>query len=606
MTASLTIDEKNAEKFKILTVAGNKRSYTTLRPGWTDALHDLIVEETNTQCVFQFKRISVVGEEFVTHAQCSECLGSITATSFGERKNVSVEFVYGEGTHTFQKQRRLTTSKAKSLISALKADTVFNVHSDLVNEIDTESEFLPRNYVSQKSLSNVKHRYINNQSNSINALRDLKYGDYCDVIKEIGTDPFFALFWTSTQKYVYSQIAKRGRTVISIDATGGLVSNHGLLIGLAKRVQLPHIFLYLICLKKQDGSSIPIAQLLSAQQDTKKIKYFLERFQEDFGTPNEVNLDEGKALQKACAKVFADCKDIAEYTKKCFAILNNCATNSSIDRGLECFIRQDVSHFVFNLHKSKVFDKAGNQAKHFYKCIIGAIVQIPSYDEIKIIVRDMLILANYPIEGVLDDGIEAPTAQSRIRLQRLIRTHDTSFISTESETTEDEIFLSESNKNVEDNSDTSDITWYLEMLDEIKKSANTFDTSPNNLSSNISMNNYQCTELNAYLQDLLLRLPLWGCVMCAYFKSPNLTGNSCNVERQFGLIKSNIFKKYTLPVSATVFVQTMVNRINSVATLTKLIMKHTNNQNKADIEDDFDPEPAQNVDLKTHEVPNVR
>lgn len=68
LTASLTIDEKNAEKFKILTVAGNKRSYTTLRPGWTDALHDLIVEETNTQCVFQFKRISVVGKEFVTHA----------------------------------------------------------------------------------------------------------------------------------------------------------------------------------------------------------------------------------------------------------------------------------------------------------------------------------------------------------------------------------------------------------------------------------------------------------------------------------------------------------------------------------------------------------
>lgn len=101
----------------------------------------------------------------------------------------------------------------------------------------------------------------------------MKYEDYSDTIKEIGTDPFFLMFWTPAQKFVYQQNAKKSRIVISVDATGGLISNQQLIADLSKKVKLPHIFLYLIFLRTFEGKSIPIAQFLSAQQDTTKIKY---------------------------------------------------------------------------------------------------------------------------------------------------------------------------------------------------------------------------------------------------------------------------------------------------------------------------------------------
>lgn len=246
-----------------------------MQAGWTDVLHDIISKETNIPCIYQFKRSNIVQEEFVAVAECAECYGSIAVTSSDSMKSLVVEIVYGEGEHTYAKRRRMTSVRAKSLVPLLKADTVYNVHSDLINEFEPDCDFLPRNYVTPKALANIKQRYINNTNNSLKALRQLKYNEYCNVIREIGCDPFFIIFWTEAKKFVYSQIVKRKEKVsISIDATGGLVSNAGLCIDLEKRVDLPHIFLYLICLKKPDGKSIPIAQFLGAQQDIRKIGDF--------------------------------------------------------------------------------------------------------------------------------------------------------------------------------------------------------------------------------------------------------------------------------------------------------------------------------------------
>lgn len=67
--------------------------------------------------------------------------------------------------------------------------------------------------------------------------------------------------------------------------------------------------------------------------------------------------------------------------------------------------------------------------------------------------------------------------------------------------------------------------------------------------------------------------------MCSHFKSYKPVENSCDVQRKFGIIKSNIFSKYKLPVSAPFFVETMVKRVNSMATLAKLSMNSMINQN---------------------------
>lgn len=567
-TVSVVVDEKHKSKFEVITVEGKFRHHKSFKPGWSDILQNIITEQTNLQCVLSFKRVNIVGNEFTTIAKCTECGASIIASSLANRSRLSIDIKNGEGQHTFKKRRRLTVARSKSLLPALESDTVYNVHTDLVNEFG-DCDVLPRDYVSEKSLSNLKHRYISNKNTSINELRNMKYSpDYCEIIKEIGTDPFFVLYWTPAQKFVFSQTSKRERVVVSLDATGGLVSNLGLMTELAKKVELPHIFLYQICLKQNSGKSIPIAQCLSAQQDTKKIIYFLERFLDDFGCPHEVNLDDGKALLKACAKSFACCENIAEYTKKCFEILNNVGQENLTP--LKCFIRLDVSHFIFNLHKTKIFDKSGVRVKHFYLSLIGGIMQLASYDDIKSIVKDILILANYAVEGTLDDGFETPTAQSRVNLQRFIRTHNTDFMPDLNDKDEGEVLSRESNDDINEKIDASDIEWYSNMLQEIQNAARLIDSSPSNLSSNVSINHYHCNKVNEFLRDLILRLPLWGSVMCSHFKSSIVNGTSCDVERRFGLIKNNIFKNYKLPVSASVFMQRMVKEINCVATICKL------------------------------------
>lgn len=604
LTVTMDIHEKYTDTFKIVDIVSkaSQQTHKALRPGWSDALHEIIVEKTGTHCVFQFKRANIISDEFVAIASCSECRGQITATSFGNRKNVEVKIIHGDGEHTYTKKRRLTIARAKALVPALKSDSVYNVHSDLINEYDPESEFIPRNYVSRKQLENVKHNHINKTTNSYAALRNMMYEEYNGIIKEIGSDPFFVIFWTPAQKFLYQQNAKNGPIVISVDATGGLISTSQLTAEISKKIGSPHIFLYLICLKMHNGKSIPIAQFLSAQQDTTKIKYFFERYAEEFGDADVVIEDGGKAMQKAAIIKFAGCTDKIDYLNKCFAVLNN-------EQGTlpKSFVRNDVFHFVCNLHKNQVFDRVGTQVKHFYKCIIGIIMQEPSYETIKTIVRDMLILANYAIEGVLEDGTETPTAKSRIHLQRLIRTHDTSFFSNEVQECDGEVFLNETSDEesiLASKYNTSNIKWYADMLNEIQEKAKSFDSAASNLTSNVSMNNYQCVGLNVFLQELLLELPLWSCVMCGHFNVPIALGNSCDVERMYALIKQTIFHNYKLPVSAVVFIENMVKRINSITTLTKMNMKQSALQRLSEMGDEFEPE-ENDISIATNEKQNV-
>lgn len=65
-------------------------------------------------------------------------------------------------------------------------------------------------------------------------------------------------------------------------------------------------------------------------------------------------------------------------------------------------------------------------------------MQLTSYEEVKQIIKELLILANYPIEGNLDDGTETPTYQSRVSLQRFVRAHDTQSLIKQEEMDDDD------------------------------------------------------------------------------------------------------------------------------------------------------------------------
>lgn len=138
LTATINIHEKYAAKFNIVTKEGSDRRYPSLGNGWTDALHEIIVDNTNTHCVFQFERGNIINGELEAAAKCSECHGTLTVKSIDNRTKVIIEIVHGAGQHSYTKRRRLTVTRAKSLIPALQSDCLYNVHSDLVNELDSE------------------------------------------------------------------------------------------------------------------------------------------------------------------------------------------------------------------------------------------------------------------------------------------------------------------------------------------------------------------------------------------------------------------------------------------------------------------------------------
>lgn len=236
-----------------------------LRPGWTDALNGIIKREIKCSCNFNFTAHTLIDKDFKTDSTCVECGAAVNVLSTNGRNKLVVQWHEGEGVKTHTKRRRLSMARAEAFVSELKNDTVHNVHTAHLNELDS-SEDLPNDYISKKSLSNLKTRHLGQTRTSINELRVMKYKpEFEGAIKEIGTDPFFVIFWTKSQQYVYSQLYKRGRLILSMDATGGIVSNYGLLADLKEcpnKITLPHIFLYLICAKNEAGKSVPVAQML--------------------------------------------------------------------------------------------------------------------------------------------------------------------------------------------------------------------------------------------------------------------------------------------------------------------------------------------------------
>lgn len=84
-------DKKELFYFEFVQQEGPSRSYTTLRPGWTDVLFDIIVRETQSTCVFNFKRANISVNEFKTSGVCGECKGTVKVESKNNRHTLQIE-----------------------------------------------------------------------------------------------------------------------------------------------------------------------------------------------------------------------------------------------------------------------------------------------------------------------------------------------------------------------------------------------------------------------------------------------------------------------------------------------------------------------------------
>lgn len=535
---------------------GTKRTYKVLAKGWTDVLSKLIEDQLKTGCTLNFSKanISHVGNtiEFDTEGKCSDCNSTVHIASSQNRTQLQIQIEKGTKQHSYDKYRRVTATRARNLYGKLQNDTVHNVFHEQTKTIPSDAENLPRDFVREKSLSNIKSRHGLPNETAINELRRLKYSaEYDDIIKEIATDPFCVIFWTKEQVHYYSQVAARGGNIcISLDATGSLVTSASLLTDirhlLEREIQLPHVFLYLISVKC-DGKSTPCGQMLSAQQDSHRISYFFQRWLQCFKCPNEVVIDGSKALLKSCANSFASSVSAEAYIQTCFNLLNG--KNVTIPTS---FIL-DVAHFIKKLHSNKTIRKTTSVAKQFYLSCIGVIMQCTRFDEARAIVQHMVRLAN----GSKD------AEESLDILTELIRTHETEFIQRR-ETTDTEENASSDETDETDYSDNG--TWFDEILSRLKEPEPSEKIEP-----------YFNPVLNAFFKKVFDRLPLWSAVMKASFKSSITLGTSNDTESRFNVIKNNVFSKQQLPIRPDSFIKTLVPYITSLAKLGSIAQRVSSN-----------------------------
>lgn len=553
-TVILKIPDDYKKYFDVAEEERGNRTYKKIREGWTDKLFELIVKQTSTDCVLNFTNTQITkgaGDtyDFEVKATCSECKGIMKISSTSNRTSLNTFFTAGPNEHTHTKMRRITAARANDVFKQLQNDTVCNVFHKQTEDIPYDADHLPRDFMTYKNIENIKTRHSQMNSSALNELRRMKHSaEFDNAIKEIGVEPFVVHFWTKAQVHFYSQIAAgKGKASISLDATGSMISNKSLLTdiqaSLERDFRLPHVFLYLISVKNHDGASVPVGQMLSAQQDSTRIAYFLKRWLESFKRPAEAVMDDSKALLKSCAESFTSCENINDYIRKCYAVLNG-----EHDQLPKCYLRLDIAHFVKNLHKIEIIRKMGPIAKQFYLSCFGVIIQCENFDSIIEIAKNMVNLAN-----------GAPECEkSQKCLSNLIQSHKIEFMS-EHNVADDP--RSKRDSFLEESSDDNEISWFDKAVDKAKEKI---------VNEESVIEPYFQPKLNRVFKDLFDRLPLWSAVMKPFFDSNYNIATSNDTESRFNVLKSVVFKNYTFPMRPDIFAQVLIRYVESVAKLASI------------------------------------
>lgn len=483
--------------------------------------------------------------------------------SSNNRSKLHIQIIVGEKSHTHTTFRRLTKGKAKMISTQLKTKTVHEVYTNQGKGLEN-ADSMPRDFVQKKSIENVKSKLNRQTDSAIDSLRLMFYSDeYGESLKELSTDPFCAIFWTRKQQYYYSEISKKYGASISLDATGGLIRNQFLLSEISskleRRINIPHVFLYLISVKTPNGNSVPLAFMLSAQQDYIKIRYFLDRFQQSFEKPIEAVMDDSAALLKSCAVSFAECCSLNEYVKKCFNVLNGISTDLP-----KTFDRLDLAHYVKSLHRYRVLKKMKPEVRQLYLCTFGYLMQCTNYNAIKSTAELMITLVNTPAFGEVN-GKPLFSTQSQTKLVNLIRSHDIKFIANDIEESDDEEF------DDKDEEKSNEITFFDEILKGVLERSSQMNAKK------CSESMYYNPDLNKYFKRQLNRLPLWTPVMMTHFGTTNLLGVSNDTESRYNVIKNVIFNDVTLPIRPDIFIKRLLDYSDNLTTINRLEIKHKEN-----------------------------
>lgn len=137
-----------------------------------------------------------------------------------------------------------------------------------------------------------------------------------------------------------------------------------------------------------------------------------------------------------------------------------------------------------------------SRAKIFYLSLVGAIIQIESFELVKEIVFNMLIMANFPFIGTKLNDEESPASNSREKL-----THDVEFMETKVESEEVEAGINMCGSQNSDNETDISVEWFNILLLKVQ-------TILQNHSDSTGVENaffVNGEKMNNWLRDLMKR-----------------------------------------------------------------------------------------------------
>lgn len=164
-------------------------SKNTIEPKWSHRLAEILNDQLDPECVFNFHEARVVSDEIRMIGECKECKKRVIAKTLKNANEIMVQRTGGTGHHTFTENRRIGPGNKEYYLDKLKSDSAFNVRNSELNKIIQTHGFEARvtNVPSASALRALKCRANKESDDVLTVLHRYKYLDsrYEKVIHKI-------------------------------------------------------------------------------------------------------------------------------------------------------------------------------------------------------------------------------------------------------------------------------------------------------------------------------------------------------------------------------------------------------------------------------------
>uniref|UniRef100_A0A2S2QTV7 NOF-FB transposable element protein n=1 Tax=Sipha flava TaxID=143950 RepID=A0A2S2QTV7_9HEMI len=156
----------------------------------------------------------------------------------------------------------------------------------------------------------------------------------------------FVHFWSNLQLQIYKECYSRVKIpTMLFDATGGCCKK----IKRSNGDQSRHLFLY-EGVMEIEGKTFTALSMISEQHDILSIYSWLDRWLRcGIKPPKMIVCDQSLALMSAIVQSFTQYKSLQAYLVLCYKLIFN--PNDRTFSVLTCYIRNDVSHFIYLITK---------------------------------------------------------------------------------------------------------------------------------------------------------------------------------------------------------------------------------------------------------------